>query len=243
MVDPVAPERGRLASTERGELLALATIVLTALVAVAIVLIAKSEWSQDQWVALGALAASVQAVVLILGLLFAANQVAAARSIAERERQAHLVDRLVEVTFNDVLPPTREYRDALRRLISLRRRFAELPDPPSAPRHREVMSRRIGETLDEVFSARDQAERGCLQLRRSLDALGHEGRITSFALELELIRFSRWMFRADDQEFRPSDVDLEDSLREIDRLMKRVETDAGELLRSVVPRADGPPLP
>jgi hypothetical protein len=105
----------------------LALVVLV----VVVVLLVRNTWSPEQWGALAAVAASVQALGVLAALWYIPVQMRAAREESRRQRTNELIDRLDAAVFGELQPAVRAVTGAWGRLLWLREIAIEVDGPES----------------------------------------------------------------------------------------------------------------
>lgn len=223
-----------MASTERREILAFLGFLSLLATATLIVLVARDYGSANQWAAVTALAASVQAVAVLVGLIYAWRQIETSRELDEMRRRREIVDRAADIAFNDVIPRIRELGAATRRMKWHHEEFRrELPEEsPDVMEHiRETYDRpKFAEYRAKAQVAADSAGVAAAQLRRQYASLGLEGRVAVYRAELLATPALVLPDTIDDVWPEAIDVDR------YHETCKRLENDVMDLVRSAVIR-------
>jgi hypothetical protein len=178
----------------------------------------------------------VQAIVLIAALVFASRQVAVTRDVAERHRQRELIDRLVDAA-DRLYPEIHSYSAGLRKLVSAEKLLLTLHDVPEndpdgrfarwADSDREI-------TLDETFRAQNALKLELRAVRRHLVSLGAGNRVTTYAIQVEGLRWARWMFHPSHQ-VRPEIPAIELSADRLGELTIELQMQVDVYVTSVIP--------
>jgi hypothetical protein len=83
--------------------------VVLCITVVLVVIVAHDSWSQDAWIAIGAIGAAVQALVLVIGVPLAVRQLRETREASLRDQRFLLANDLDLAVFRRLLPAIRQH--------------------------------------------------------------------------------------------------------------------------------------
>lgn len=179
-----------MANSDLGEVLALIGLLAALSVAVAIVWIARDYDSATQWATVAALAASVQAIAVVGGLLYAGRQLQTSRELEERRRNREIVDRAASTTFDELIPSLRKMGATMRSMRWHHHQYNRDTETDEDPERRaqirdELHKPEYRKLRSELREAEQTARNASARLRRHYVALGRDRRVVVYQAYLD----------------------------------------------------------
>ncbi len=178
---PSGPWRSRLPRNDRRDVLMFLGFLGVLVTAVVIVLVARNNWPERRWVALGATAAMVQALAVLFALIFAWLQIKTSREEARRQRTDELIDRLQAAVHEELLPAWTTVNSQWRLTVAMLGWV--IPDHDLTDQSAVWMAETYDRYKDELRSAQRALYVAAARTGRVLQLLGESARLDLVKLE------------------------------------------------------------
>ncbi len=122
-----------------------------------------SEWGDNQWAGVSAIANWVEASSVLGALVYAGVQLRAARDLDNRRRYSELVDRLDRIVHEELEPAAQRARFAA---SSLHSEVSWRDDPELDPSEFEVLGRFMTDTIKKLSESLTEARSALRRTRR-----------------------------------------------------------------------------
>lgn len=220
-------EREPAVSSDRVQLVALLAFLLGGSIVLGLLAVPRA-WSSPGWDGVAAVAAMVQAVSVVVGLVYAWRQLNQGRHLALQARRHQLIDRLDNVTFGEVDPIIESVSADLRSLRFLSRWYADLGQiDDEGERRREQFSLKgvYAQHLKELRTTSGSAGPAFRRLERALDVLDVED------VKVHLFHASLLLIKIHDDIEQCDDTEIDETLNRIRMAWGLITTEVKSLVR------------